>query len=162
MTTKSTVEPWREHLARALDWEDAHVGFHKTVADIPADKRGARAAGFAHTPWQLLEHLRIALEDLADFAVNPHYTHSRGWPDDYWPTHATPSGQEWEDSVAAYRAALARLQHVARDGSLNLLAPVPTGNAGQTHLRNLLLAIDHNAYHLGQLVAVRRALGIWS
>jgi uncharacterized damage-inducible protein DinB len=137
------------------------VGFDKALAGIPADKRGVPAEGLEHTLWQLLEHLRIALRDIVDFAINPHYAHSMNWPQDYWPTSAAPSDQEWENSVAAFRADLARLQAVARDASIDLFAPVPTGKKTQTYLRTILLAMDHNAYHVGQIVAVRRALGIW-
>jgi hypothetical protein len=159
MTTAG--DPLREQLARVLDWEEAHVGFGKTIDGIPPDKRGARAGGFEHTPWQLLEHLRLALRDLTDFAAKSDYQHSMTWPDDYWPARPTPSADEWDASVNAYRADLKRLQQIVLDPSTDLLAPVPTGKPTQTHLRNILLAIDHNAYHLGQLVAVRRALGVW-
>lgn len=155
------MQPLREHLARALDWEDAHVGFSKAIDGIPPDRRGTRANGFAHTPWQLVEHLRIALRDLVEFALDANYEHVRKWPDDYWPADAAPSSREWDDSVAAFRADLARLQAVARDAGVDLIAPVPTGSPAQTYLRTILLAIDHNAYHVGQLVAVRQALGIW-
>jgi hypothetical protein len=160
MTT--AVDPLREQLARALDWEEAHAGFGKALDGIPADQRGARAAGFEHTLWQLLEHLRLAMRDLADFADNPRYVHNLKWPDDYWPKRPAPQGNEWDESVAAYRADLARLQAIARDSSIDLLAPVPTGKPTQTQLRNLLLALDHNAYHVGQIVALRRALGVWT
>jgi uncharacterized damage-inducible protein DinB len=159
MTT--TLEPLREQLARVLDWEEAHVGFSKTMANIPADKRAARPEGFEHTLWQLLEHLRIALHDLADFALNPQYAHALKWPEDYWPNSDSPSDREWVESIAGYRAALAQLQSVARDTSIDLFSPVPTGKKTQTYLRTILLAIDHNAYHVGQIVTLRRALGIW-
>jgi uncharacterized damage-inducible protein DinB len=160
MTTPG-LESLREQLARVLDWEEAHVGFAKAIAGIPDDKRGALAAGFEHTPWQLLEHLRIATHDLLDFAINPHYAHAMDWPRDYWPKSAAPTAQEWDESVAAFQSDLARLQTLARDASVDLLAPVPTGKKTQTYLRTILLTLDHNAYHVGQLVAVRRALGIW-
>ena len=159
--TSTAQDPLREQLARVLDWEEAHVGFSKAIDGIPADKRGARAEGFEHTPWQLLEHLRLALRDLVDFAVNPQYVHAMTWPQDYWPPNAAPSGGEWQDSVAAFRADLARLQALVRDPATDLFAPVPTGKKTQTQLRNILLAIDHNAYHVGQIVAVRRAIGAW-
>jgi hypothetical protein len=159
MTT--TLEPLRDQLARVLDWEEAHAGFGKAIDGIPADKRGARAEGFEHTPWQLLEHLRIALGDLVDFAINPQYAHTMEWPHDYWPQRPAPTDGEWEQSVAAFRADLARLQAIARDASIDLFASVPTGKTTQTYLRTILLAIDHNAYHVGQIVALRRALGIW-
>jgi uncharacterized damage-inducible protein DinB len=158
----TTADPVREQLARVLDWHEAHVPFSKAIEGIPAAQRSAHANGFEHSPWQLLEHLRLALRDLVDFAVNPEYRHALKWPDDYWPANTTPSEQEWNDSVAAYRADLARMQAIARDPAIDLLAPVPCGKQTQTFLRTILLAIDHNAYHVGQLVAVRRALGIWS
>ena len=159
MTT--TLDPLREQLARVLDWDEAHVGFSKAFAAIPPDRRDTPAPGFEHTLWQLLEHLRLALRDLVDFAVNPQYAHALKWPDDYWPTRRAPSDQEWEDSLAAYRTDLARMQSVARNAAIDLFAPVPTGKNTQTYLRTILLTIDHNAYHVGQVVAVRRALGIW-
>jgi uncharacterized damage-inducible protein DinB len=151
----------RDHLSRALDWEEAHVGFQKTVADFPADRRGAVPDGFEHSAWQLLEHLRIAQDDLLDFCVNAKYEHTMKWPDDYWPEDpAPPSEQAWNASIAAFERSRAALKHVAKE-TADLTAVVPTGKARQTYLRAILLVIDHNAYHLGQLVAVRRALGIW-
>ena len=159
--TTTTSDPLREQLARVLDWEEAHVGFGKALGDIPADKRAVRAPGFEHSLWQLLEHLRIAMRDLVDFARDPRYAHALKWPQDYWPVHLTPTDREWDESVAAFRADLARMQEVARDRTLDLLAAVPTGKPTQTYLRTILLTIDHNAYHVGQIVSLRRALGIW-
>jgi uncharacterized damage-inducible protein DinB len=157
----ASMKPIRDQLARFLDWEEAHVGFDKAVDGIPPDKRGARADGFEHSPWQLIEHIRVAQDDILDFCVNTNYEHTRTWPDDYWPRDpAPPSERAWTDSVAAYtrsRDALKRLAHEM--GSLTV--PVPTGKDNQTYLRALLLVADHAAYHVGQLVAVRRALGIW-
>ena len=151
----------RDHLVRALDWEEAHVGFDAAVDGIPADQRGARATGFEHSLWQLVEHIRIAQEDILDFCVNANYTHDQKWPDDYWPAEAAPaSDQAWHDSLAAYNRSLAALKQLARDVD-DLTAPVPTGKATHTYLREILLVIDHNAYHVGQVVDVRRALGIW-
>jgi uncharacterized damage-inducible protein DinB len=151
----------RDHLARVLDWQDAHVGFDKAVDGIPPDKRGARAAGFEHSPWQLIEHIRIAQEDILDFCVNAAYEHTMTWPDDYWPKEpAPPSQKAWDDSLASYARSLEELKRLARDAE-DLTAKVPTGKAGQTYLRAILLTADHTAYHVGQLVAVRRALGVW-
>ena len=156
-----TIPAVRDHLVRVLDWEDAHVTFDRVVADIPADRRGSRAAGFEHSPWQLVEHIRIAQEDIVDFCVNAAYAHAMRWPDDYWPRDPVPPGpQAWTDSVAAYARSREALQRLARDVA-DLTAPVPTGTATQTYLRAILLAADHAAYHVGQIVAVRRALGIW-
>ena len=87
---RETSDALRDHLVRVLDWEDAHVGFDKAVDGIPPDRRGARAAGFEHSPWQLLEHLRIAQEDILDFCVNANYEHRMAWPDDYWPKEPAP------------------------------------------------------------------------
>ena len=151
----------RDHLERVLDWEDAHVGFDKAVDGIPPDKRGARAAGFEHSPWQLLEHIRLAQEDILDFCVNAEYQHTMQWPDDYWPnTPAPPNQKAWAESVASYASSRKDLKRVARDVE-DLTATVPTGQGNQTYLRAILLVADHTAYHVGQLVAVRRALGIW-
>jgi uncharacterized damage-inducible protein DinB len=158
---RHSTDAIRDHLVRLLDWEDAHVGFDKAVARIPAAKRGARAAGFEHSPWQLLEHMRIAQDDIVDFCVNANYEHQLTWPDDYWPKEAAPPGaRAWTESVAAHTRAREELKQLAR-GVQDLTAKVPTGKAGQTYLRALLLAADHTAYHVGQLVDLRRALGIW-
>jgi uncharacterized damage-inducible protein DinB len=152
----------RTHLVRALDWEEAHVGFDKALDGIPPEKRGARAAGFDHSPWQLLEHMRLAQDDILDFCVNADYEHTLNWPDDYWPKDPTPpSDSAWTDSIASYKRGLEELKRLARDVD-DLTARVPTGKATQTYLRAILLVVDHTAYHVGQLVAVRRALGIWS
>lgn len=151
----------RDHLVRLLDWEDAHVGFDKAIDGIPADQRGARPAGFEHSPWQLLEHIRIAQEDILDFCVNANYEHRMTWPDDYWPKKPAPANaRAWTDSVAAYSRAREDLKRLARDVE-DLAATVPTGEGAQTYLRAILLAADHAAYHVGQLVDVRRALEIW-
>jgi uncharacterized damage-inducible protein DinB len=159
---KSTPEPLRAHLARALDWEEAHAGVARAVERIPVEHRGSCPAGFEHSPWQLLEHLRLAQKDLLDLCVNPQYAHTLTWPDDYWPQgSAPPDAAAWDRSVAEFRADCERLKQLARDEDVDLFAPVPAGRASQSYLRAILLVIDHNAYHVGQLVAVRRALGIW-
>jgi uncharacterized damage-inducible protein DinB len=155
-------DPLRAYLARILDWEEAHVGLDAAAGGIPDDKRGARAGGFEHSPWQLLEHMRIAQKDILDFCVNPAYVHALAWPDDYWPKHpAPPDAAAWDASLADFRADREKLVVLARDTRIDLFAAVPTGKPRQTVLRGLLLVVDHNAYHLGQFVAVRRALGLW-
>jgi len=152
---------FRDHLVRLLDWEDAHVGFDKAVHGIPADARGALAAGFEHSPWQLLEHIRIAQEDILDFCLNAACEHTRKWPDDYWPKQPGPPDEKaWTDSLASYARSREELKRLARDVE-DLTATVPTGKEGQTYLRAILLTADHTAYHVGQIVAVRRALDIW-
>src|SRR5262245_53485253 len=152
----------RDQLACVLDWEDAHVGFDKAVEGIPPNKRGARAAGFEHSPWQLVEHIRIAQEDILDFCNNRAYAHAMAWPDDYWPRDLAPqSDTAWSDAIASYGRAREDVKRLARDIE-DLTATVPTGKGDQTYLRAILLTADHTAYHVGQLVSVRRALGIWS
>jgi hypothetical protein len=152
----------RDQLARVVDWDEAHVTFDKAVEGIPPDKRGARAAGFEHSPWQLLEHIRIAQEDILDFCTNSRYELKMKWPDDYWPKDpAPPSAAAWSASIASYSRSRDALKRLAREVA-DLTAKVPTGKGGQTFLRAILLTADHTAYHVGQLVAVRRALGIWT
>jgi len=151
----------REHLVRVLVWEDAHVGFDRAVAAVPAAVRGVRPPGFEHTLWQLLEHIRIAQQDILNFCLDPAYAHTMAWPEDYWPgTPAPPSDAAWDASIAASTGSRERLQQLAREMD-DLTASVPTGNPTQTYLRAILLAADHVAYHVGQIVAVRRALGVW-
>lgn len=150
----------RDHLARLLDWEEAHVGFDAAVDGIPADKRGAHAAGFEHSPWQLLEHIRLAQDDILDFCVNAHYEQRLKWPDDYWPRPMPPTDADWQESIVSFRQSRERMKALARDVE-DLTAKVPTGKGNQTYLRAILLVADHTAYHVGQLVAVRRALDVW-
>jgi hypothetical protein len=155
------ADPLRAQLVRMLDWEEAHVGFDKAVDGLASAKRGSRAPGFDHSPWQLLEHMRIAQADILDFCVNPKYVHERAWPDDYWPEDpAPPHARAWTRSVESFRADREGMKRIAQK-QRDLFALVPTGQGHQTYLRAILLVADHNAYHLGQLVAVRRALGAW-
>ena len=151
----------RDHLVRLLAWEDAHVTFDKAVAGVPATARGARPPGFDHSVWQLLEHIRLAQDDILDFCVNDRYVHTMKWPDDYWPKDpAPPSDAAWQSAIDAYGGARARVQQLAREVE-DLTATVPTGESHHTYLRAILLVADHAAYHVGQIVSVRRALGVW-
>ena len=150
----------RAQLARALGWDEAHAGFDRVVDGIRPELRGRAPAGLPYSPWQLLEHLRLAQEDILDFCRNPKYQ-EREWPAEYWPDAAEPpSADAWDRSLAAYRRDRDALAGLAQDPSADLLARIPHGS-GQTLLRELLLVLDHTAYHLGELVVVRRALGIW-
>ena len=151
----------REHLVRVLEWEDAHVGLDRAVRNMPVERSGVLPSGFEHSAWQLLDHIRIAQEDILDFCVNVRYEHTLAWPEDYWPADpASPDANAWAASVAGCRRSREQLQDLVRQVP-DLTAVVPTGKEGQTYLRAMLLAADHAAYHVGQLVAVRRALGIW-
>jgi hypothetical protein len=151
----------REQIAKLLSWEDAHMSFDAAVANLPAALRGRQPAGLPYSPWQLLEHLRITQHDILDFCRNPAYR-ELAWPDDYWPPAAGPSSPEaWDDSVAQFQRDRAQLQQLAKDPAIELEARIPHGD-GQTYLRELLLAADHAAYHIGELIVVRRLLGAWS
>jgi uncharacterized damage-inducible protein DinB len=157
MTAKPEL---RDLLARSLGWSEAHVSFDDAVRDLPVHLRGARPAGLAHSPWELLEHIRIAQRDILNFSLAAHYDELE-WPAGYWPPSPEPPDPEaWERSVAAVREDRARLQELARDARIDLIAVTPHGT-DQTYLRELLLVLDHTAYHLGQLVIVRRLLGAW-
>jgi hypothetical protein len=150
----------REHLTKLLDWRDAHADFDAAVADLSPDLRGKVPTGLPYSPWQLLEHLRLAQRDILDFCRAPKYE-EKNWPDDYWPKDpAPPSPAAWDKSVAAFRADRAALAKMVTDPAVDLFAPVPHGH-GQTYLREVLLVADHNAYHIGQLVYARRVLGAW-
>ncbi|HYW08907.1 MAG TPA: DinB family protein, partial [Longimicrobium sp.] len=124
---------------------------------VPA-LRGVKPAGLPYSPWQLLEHLRIAQADILEFCRNPEYR-ELSWPADYWPAAPAPqSEEEWEGSIAAFLADRAELATLAAEA--DLFAEIPHGS-GQTYLRELLLVTDHTSYHVGEMVAVRRMLGAW-
>jgi hypothetical protein len=150
----------REHLDYLLGGGGAHLSFDQAVADLPPDVRGARAPGTSHTAWRLVEHLRIAQWDILEFSRNPRHV-SPEWPAGYWPDgDAPPDAGAWDRSLAAFRADLAALRALVADPATDLFARIPHGD-GQTVLREALLVADHNAYHLGQLVMLRRVLGAW-
>ncbi len=153
-------DTWRGILAHALDWREAHASFDAAVDGLPPELRGRRPDGLPYSPWELLEHLRIAQEDLVDFMENAHYA-APAWPDAYWPDAAEPpTARAWDESIARYRGDRERLRRLAMRDDLDLTRETPWGS-GQTYLRTLLVAFDHSAYHVGQLVTVRRLLGAW-
>ena len=150
----------REQLAAVLAWKDAHAGFDAAIAGIPPAVRGARPEKLPYSTWQLLEHLRLAQHDILDFCLNAGYS-ELSWPDDYWPASPEPPDDSaWDESIRLYRADRAALQRLATDASVDLTTKIPHGT-GQTYLRELLLVADHAAYHVGELVVLRRLLGIW-
>jgi hypothetical protein len=155
-----TEKVLRAHLMSLLRGGNAHLTFDAAVAHFPPKLRGVKPEGQAHTAWSLLEHLRIAQWDILDFCRNPKYKELK-FPEDYWPRHgAPPSETAWEKSIKAFRADLGAMEKLVASKSTDLFAPIEHGN-GQTILREALLVADHNAYHLGQLVSLRRALGAW-
>ncbi|MFL5244908.1 MAG: DinB family protein [Gemmataceae bacterium] len=150
----------REHVINLLKGGSAHVDFEAAVAGLPADLRGAKPPGVPHSPWRLLEHLRIAQWDILEFSRNPKHT-SPHFPEGYWPKADAPAtAKDWDRSVAGFASDLQAMCDLVADPARDLTAPIPHGK-GQTILREALLVADHNAYHLGQLVVVRRALGAW-
>ena len=149
----------RDLLVKVLSWEDAHVGFEAAVAGIPEHMRGTHVSGL-HSPWELVEHLRITQHDILDFCRNKDYEEME-WPRDYWPTTPAPlSAPAWDESIAQFKRDRQSLQQMASDPNLELTARIPHGS-GQTYMRELVLVADHSAYHVGQLVLVRQLLGIW-
>lgn len=151
----------RNQLVRLFDWQDAHATFDAAVEGIPPELRGVQPAGLPYSAWQLLEHMRIAQHDILDFCRNAHYKELK-WPDEYWPpTIAPPTADAWDESVARYRADRDALKQLAAGPTPELEAVIPHGT-GQTYLREFLLVADHNAYHVGQLVLVRRLIGAWT
>lgn len=153
-------EAVRQHVLYLLGGRGAHLSFDDAIAGLRAELRGRKVPGVPHTPWRLLEHLRIAQWDILEFSRNPKHV-SPEFPDGYWPQEdAPPDSAAWDLSASAFRADLQAMQELVADRATDLFAPIPHGD-GQTILREALLVADHNAYHLGQLVVVRRALGAW-
>jgi hypothetical protein len=151
----------REHLRDLLTSGNAHVEFDRAIEGLPPEARGLKHPPLPHTAWRLVEHMRIAQRDILDFSVDPKHV-SPQWPEGYWPEGDTPPDPNaWDRSVAGFRADLAAMVALVMDPSTDLFARLPHGD-GQTVLREALLVADHNAYHLGQLLAVRRLLGFWA
>jgi len=154
------TEDVRRWVVWLLEGGGAHAKFEDVVAHFPAGLRGKKPDNLPYSAWQLLEHMRIAQADILDFSINPEYK-EREWPAAYWPEAAAPGDEAaWTKSIRSFRADLRRLQQLVENPKTNLYAPIAWGD-GQTILREALLAADHNAYHLGQLVLVRRLLGAW-
>jgi hypothetical protein len=150
----------REHLVYLLAGQGAHLDFDAAVADLPLALRGVRPKGLPHSPWELLEHLRIAQWDILEFSRNPKHV-SPDWPSGYWPADpAPPDDAAWDKSVAGFHRDLAEMRQLVEDPRTDLYARLPHGE-DQTILREALLVADHNAYHLGQLVLVRQLVGAW-
>jgi len=151
----------RDQLIEFLRGGSAHADLKAVLEDFPAKARGAKPEGAEHTPWQLLEHIRIALHDLLDFSTNSNYVQPE-WPKDYWPKEEGPENDAaWDTSVAAVKKDIADFVKLVGNADSNLYATIPWGE-GQTLLREVLLAGQHTSYHLGQIVLLRRELGAWN
>ena len=150
----------RQQIAKALDWGEAHADFLAVVDDFPEDLRGDVPPGFPHSAWELLEHMRIALWDIVEFTKDARHK-SPPWPDGYWPPFRTPPQEEaWQQSVRSFVDLVEEMRGLILDRHRPLLEPLPRGQ-GQTLMREALLVADHNSYHLGQLVQLRKALKAW-
>ncbi len=157
---KKSSDALRQQLLELLRGGNAHAGFDAAVADFPAQLRGKKPKGAEHSAWQLLEHLRIAQWDILEFSRDAKHV-SPKWPDGYWPkADAPPSAAAWSNSVRRFRADLKAMAKLVADKDRDLFALIPHGE-GQTLLREALLLADHNAYHIGQLILLRRLLGAW-
>ena len=150
----------RKHLVSLLTGANAHATFDQAIENLPVTQRGKRPVGAEHSPWELLEHLRTAQWDILDFSRNPNYQEQK-WPEDYWPkSPAPPSESAWDESIVGFHRDLLEMCNLVMDPTTDLYAKIPHGS-GQTILREVLLTADHNAYHVGQLVLVRKLLGAW-
>jgi len=155
---KDSTAAFRKELLSHLTEENAHAGFDAALKDFPARLRGSRPNDLPHSAWQLLEHLRIAQWDIIEYALNPKHV-SPAFPDGYWPASPEPADpKSWDKSIASFRADRRKLV-VALQKS-DIFAPIPHAN-NQSLASKAILVIDHNAYHLGQLLLLRRLLDVW-
>ncbi|RPJ62200.1 MAG: DinB family protein [Acidobacteria bacterium] len=154
---KNQIESLREHLLNLLSGAWAHMEFDKAVADFPPDLRGNKTQGIPYTAWQLLEHMRIAQWDILEFSRDPKHV-SPDWPSGYWPqTEAPVSNSGWDESVSRFKKDLEAMRKLVESPETDLFSKIPHGT-GQTILQEAMLMADHNAYHLGQLVLLRKLL----
>jgi len=150
----------REHLVYLLNGGGAHIDFEGAIARFPVSLRGVRPKGVSHSAWELIEHMRIAQWDILEFSRNSRHV-SPAWPEGYWPsTETPPNASAWNKSLRAFRADLNAMVALVKKPSTDLIARIPQGD-GQTILREALLVADHNSYHLGELILLRRLLGAW-
>jgi len=150
----------RKHLVDLLQGGNAHVKFEEVIADFPAELRGQKAANLPHSAWMLFEHMRIAQWDILEFSRNRKHK-SPDWPKGYWPaTDGPPTTAQWNASIKQFRTDLKEMVDLVKNPKTDLFTKIPWGD-GQTILREALLVADHNAYHLAQIVDVRRLLGAW-
>ena len=154
----------RKHIVNLLRGGGAHLSFEQAIADLPLPILGETPLGAAHSAWQVVEHMRIAQWDILEFSRDPKHV-SPEFPDAYWPrTEAPPDAAAWERSLALFRADLAAMEKLVADPKRDLFARVEHPEAKDEHtlLREALLVADHNAYHLGELVLIRRLLDAWN
>ncbi|MGB7151421.1 MAG: DinB family protein [Terriglobales bacterium] len=155
----SLDQPLRDRLLELLKGGHAHTTFDAAIGDWPVQLAGVKVANFPHTAWMLLEHMRIGQWDILEFSRNPKHV-SPKWPEEYWPSaEAPPDEKAWKASMAAIKKDARSIEQLVGNHKTDLNARIPWGD-GQTILREALLVADHNAYHLGQLVMLRKSIGI--
>lgn len=157
-TNDNHLKKLRELLVGAVEGKASHIDFDSAMSDFPADQLGAKPHSAPHSAWELLEHLRIAQRDILDFSRDPDNYKEKKWPDDYWPQgSAPPSGDTWQKAVDAFKADRLALEKLINDPDSDLWKTFPHGD-GQTLLREAILVANHNSYHLGQLMYLKRML----
>lgn len=154
-------EALRKHLLALLKGAEAHVDFGRAVANMPKDHQGLKPGGLPYTPWQQLEHIRISQWDILEYIRNPKHL-SPPWPQGYWPEPVPPTPDAWDKSIRGFERDHAALRQLVTDPATSLFAQLPYGKPGHTIMREILLLADHTAYHLGQLIVLRRLLGNWT
>ncbi|NMM47850.1 DinB family protein [Marinigracilibium pacificum] len=160
----SLIKEYKElrfQLVKLLDWEGAHVNFETAIKGIPSGMRYIKHENYPYSIWELIEHMRISQFDILDFCINPDYK-EMAWPDKYWPSDSNPKYEnEWGKSIERFNDDLQMIKDLAQNSKIDLFTKIPHGD-GQTYLREILLVADHNAYHVGQIVLLRKILGIWN
>ena len=150
----------RDQLLALLEGGNAHIKFERAIADFPMDHINSRVPEIPYSVWELIEHMRIAQYDILDFIKNADYK-ERKWPDDYWPPKdKKPNEESWNQSIKRFNDDLAALKQCIKDPQTDFTGPIPHA-PDYNILREILLVADHNSYHTGQIVVIRRALKIY-
>lgn len=156
----SNDQPLRAHVLALLRGGNAHLTFEQAVADFPAERLNSPVPNAPYTPWQIIEHMRIAQRDILEFIRDPDYV-SPKWPEGYWPDPAAQiDAAQWEQLLDDFRADIQAMQDLVADPDTDLLAPIPHA-PDYTILREALLVADHNAYHIGEFAILRQVMGTW-
>ena len=151
----------RDHLLSLLQGRNAHISFDDFVKDFPAKVCGQEIEGLPYTAWQVLEHIRIAQWDIVNFIKNPDYEELK-WPEGYWPAkNAKATKEDWENTLARFKSDLREMIAIVRNPRTDLHAKIPHGD-GQTILREAILIVDHNTYHIGEFAILRQVAKHWS
>ena len=150
---------FRQQILDYLSDAHAHAPFDQAVKGLPLSAVNKKLKGMPYSFWELLEHTRLSQNDIIEFVINPKYQ-DKAWPEDYWPSKKPATKAMWDKSIKSFRSDLAMLIKLVKDPKTDLLAKIPHGQ-GQTILREVILIIDHNAYHVGEMVVLRRMMGLW-